>query len=306
MAKKLQTGLGRGLSALLSSAVDAEEQKQHERKISGHGSPLTSIQEIAIDSIVPNPFQPRTEFVKERIEELAGSIKLMGIIQPITVKKLENGRYQIISGERRFRASRLAGKTTIPAYIKDADENSMLEMAIVENIQREDLDPIEISLSFRRLIDECDLTQDALSQRVGKNRATVANYLRLLRLPPEIQLIVKSGKISMGHAKAILGVEKEDLLLGIVNRIIEEDMSVRETEALVKRANTTVMRGTAAVRTKAQATEAGTEISELLNRHFDGGVSVRPKSKGAGEIVIHYKSDAQLKEFLEKFKEHYL
>ncbi len=304
MAKKFQTGLGKGLSALLSSAADEEEQKFRERRISS--SPLTAISEIPLEDIVPNPFQPRTEFIKEKIDELADSIRLIGIIQPITVKKLENGRYQIISGERRFRASRLAGRKTIPAYIKDADESAMLEMAIVENIQREDLDPIEVSLSFQRLMDECDLTQEALSQRVGKNRATVANFLRLLKLPPEIQLIVKSGKISMGHAKALLALNNENAVLKLVNRIIEEDLSVRQTENLVKSINT---KGAGAVRSpkvNAAPSESEREVGDILGKFFKNPISIKSKAKGKGEIVIRYKSDEELKEFLLKLKEHNL
>ncbi len=304
MAKKFQTGLGKGLSALLSSAVDEEEQKFRERKVSS--SPLTSIQEISLDDIVPNPFQPRTEFIKEKIDELADSIKLIGIIQPITVKKLENGRYQIISGERRFRASRLAGRDTIPAYIKDADENAMLEMAIVENIQREDLDPIEVSLSFQRLMEECNLTQEALSQRVGKNRATVANFLRLLKLPPEVQLIVKSGKISMGHAKALLSLNNEGAVLKLVNRIIEDDLSVRQTENLVKSINAGKGNAAAGRKAVAEPGESETEVMNLLGKFFKKPVSIRPKAKGTGEIVIRYKSDEELKRFLTELKEHNL
>ena len=167
-----------------------------------------STTEIEISKIEPNPFQPRTEFNAEAIEELSASIKLLGVIQPITVRPLDNGSYQIISGERRFRASKLAGLQTIPAYIRKTDDRGMLEMAIVENIQREDLDSIEVALSFSRLIEECDLTQEAMAERVGKKRATVTNYLRLLRLPAEIQFAIRAKKISMGHAKALLGLEK--------------------------------------------------------------------------------------------------
>ena len=190
---KIQTGLGRGLGALISD-VNSIQQAANKPTTTEPARPLVSTSEIEISKIEPNPYQPRTEFNQEALEELAASLKLLGLIQPITVRPLENGRYQIISGERRFRASQIAGLATIPAYIRKTDDQGMLEMAIVENIQREDLDSIEVALSFQRLIEECNLTQEAMAERVGKKRATVTNYLRLLKLPAEIQFAIRAKK----------------------------------------------------------------------------------------------------------------
>jgi ParB family chromosome partitioning protein len=313
---KLKTGLGRGLSALIENATQERgndefvNQPSAAKAPDGSSSQLVSIQEIEIDKIVPNPYQPRTEFAQEKLDELAESIKMMGLIQPITVTKNKAGKYQIISGERRFRASSAAGLKTIPAYIKDVSEDAMLEMALVENIQREDLDPIDVALSFQRLIDECSLTQEALSQRVGKNRATVANFLRLLKLPPEIQFAIKAKKISMGHAKALLGLEKDTTKLKLANQIIEYDLSVRQTEEKVKKLNGGMVekekkdKNTAG--NLAAATESGRGVAEILQKYFKDSVAIKPRKKGAGDLTIHYQSDTQLEDFLKALKEHNL
>ena len=313
---KLKTGLGRGLSALIENATKERGNDEFVNQPSAAKAPdsstaqLVSIQEIEIDKIVPNPYQPRTEFAQEKLDELTESIKMMGLIQPITVTKNKAGKYQIISGERRFRASSAAGLKTIPAYIKDVSEDAMLEMALVENIQREDLDPIDVALSFQRLIDECSLTQEALSQRVGKNRATVANFLRLLKLPPEIQFAIKAKKISMGHAKALLGLEKDTAKLKLANQIIEYDLSVRQTEEKVKKLN-----GGAVEKEKgekktagnlAAATECGRGVAEILQKYFKDSVAIKPRKKGAGDLTIHYQSDTQLEDFLKALREHNL
>lgn len=299
MAKKITTGLGRGLSALLN---DISEASQEKKERASEDSPLVAIQEIDIKNIIPNPYQPRTEFAQDKIEELASSIKLMGVIQPITVKKLSDGKYQIISGERRFRASSLAGLATIPAYIRQADQASLLEMAIVENIQREDLDPIDIALSFRRLLDECSLTQEALSERVGKNRVTVTNFLRLLKLPPEIQLALKARKLSMGHAKAILGLEKEQDQLKLANRVVEAGLSVRQTEALVQKINEKAPSQKKEGK-PGKLSAAESEVVSGLSGFFKK-VVVKPSiSKGTGSIVIRYASFEELQNFLKQLKE---
>ena len=296
-SKGLGRGLGRGLDSLIPGA-GSENGLQPERT----ASPLTSIRELDLEQISPNPFQPRSEFDRERLQELTDSIARMGVIQPITVKKISIGRYQIISGERRFRASKAAGLKTIPAYVKDADENSMLEMALVENIQREDLDPIDIAISFQRLVEECNLTQEALSPRVGKNRATIANYLRLLKLPPEIQLAIKSGAITMGHAKALLGVEDQNLQKRIVDRIIADDLSVRQTEAIVR--NLSASKPEKSPKAEIKQTQTGLSAEKILGRYF-GKVTVKPKEKG-GEVILKYRDENQLASFLEMFKEHNL
>ncbi|MEZ7955323.1 MAG: ParB/RepB/Spo0J family partition protein, partial [Bacteroidales bacterium] len=227
-----KSALGRGLGALISDANSLNLGRQH----TGEGEPgFASISEISIGKIVANPYQPRSSFDKEALDELADSIKTLGLIQPITVRQIEDGTFQIISGERRFRASQLAGLSTIPAYIRKADDQGMLEMAIVENIQRENLDSIEIALSFQRLIEECSLTQEEMAERVGKKRATITNYLRLLKLPAEIQLAIRAGKITMGHAKALLSLDSPSKQLKICSTIVEKDLSVREVEERVKK-----------------------------------------------------------------------
>jgi ParB family chromosome partitioning protein len=221
MTKK--NALGRGLGAL----IDGVEKEVLERKV----EPNT---DISLDSIDGNPFQPRTHFDEQALEELAGSIKKLGIVQPLTVRETGNGRYQLIAGERRLRAARLAGLTHIPAYIRTADDQAMLELALVENIQREDLDAIEVAISFQRLIEECRLTQEQLSERVGKQRSTIANYLRLLRLPAEIQLGIRNKHVMMGHARTLVNIENPKTQMDVYYRIVDGDLSVRQVEELVR------------------------------------------------------------------------
>lgn len=288
---KIQTGLGRGLDALISDATFLKgSQRDH-----GNENGMLNTAEIEIDRIEPNPYQPRTEFDQEALEELSRSISLIGLIQPITIRPVDGGRYQIISGERRYRASRLAGLRTIPAYIKDTDDNGMLEMAIVENVQREDLDPIEIAVSFRRLMEECNLTQEAMSERVGKKRATVANYLRLLNLPAEIQLAIKAKKLTMGHAKSLLGLENDKDKLKIANLIIEKDLSVRDVESRVRKMNE--QRPARAEKQTMELTENHFRIVETLGRYFDNNVSIKRDENGAGSITIRFSSDEQINSF---------
>jgi len=296
--KNQNKGLGRGLDALLSNAGQ-DSGIRHDNS----SSSLTSIKEIELSQIIPNPFQPRSEFDRQKLQELADSIKQLGVIQPITVKKISVGRYQIISGERRFRASGIAGLSTIPAYVKEVDEDSMLEMALVENIQREDLDAIDIAISFQRLIDECHLTQEALSPRVGKNRATIANYLRLLKLPPKIQMAIKSGALTMGHAKAILSMDKEDAQIRLAERVVSEGLSVRETEALAQKpaAATPKKESQPAV----AVPQAAQSVGDIFGKYFSGKISVKPKRNG-GDIVLHYKNLEQLNVLLKALKEHNL
>src|SRR5690554_6262705 len=223
--------LGRGLSVLLkdpSNDISSVQDKNADKVIG-------SIVELEIDTIEINPFQPRTNFNEETLLELASSIRELGVIQPITVRKLEFNKFQLVSGERRFRASKLIGLTTIPAYIRIANDQESLEMALVENIQRQDLDPIEIALSYQRLIEEVNVTQEELSDRVGKNRSTIANYLRLLKLDPIIQTGIRDGFISMGHGRALINVDDLSDQLDIYEKILSQNLSVRDTEALVRR-----------------------------------------------------------------------
>src|SRR6478609_11079971 len=228
MSKKV--ALGRGLKSLLSDTPESDRLEEAAPASASHGG----MSEILVGEIEVNPFQPRQHFDQEALRELAESIKVHGIIQPITVRKLSRNQYQLISGERRFQASKLAGLKTIPAYIRLADDQQMLEMALIENIQRENLNPIEISLSYQRLISECNLKQEELGDRVGKNRSTVTNYLRLLKLPPDIQIGLRDNQVSMGHARALINVENPDSQLYIFKKIVEEDLSVRKVEELVR------------------------------------------------------------------------
>ena len=306
MSKKLNTGLGRGLSSLLGGENISSNTPRDASVVSPTHS-LTAIQEIELKNIVPNPLQPRGEFDEDKLEELAQSIKLLGVIQPITVIRLSVGKYQIISGERRFRASRMAGKTTIPAYIKkdvEDTDGAKLEMALVENIQRDDLDPVEIALSLKRLIEECNLTQEALSQRVGINRATIANYIRLLKLPPEVQLAIKKEAITMGHAKALLGLGSEEEIKKLAQRIIAEELNVRQTEEIVKKAG--LQREKKDVATKYTPSNCGIEIGSILSKYFKSKVKINPSQSGGGSVVIKYKNEKELEEFLKALKENKL
>lgn len=295
---KIQTGLGRGLGALIS---DANLINNRNREPQPASSPLVSISELDIDNIVPNPYQPRTEFNLEAIEELSQSIKLLGLIQPITVRPIKEGKYQIISGERRFRASKLAGLKSIPAYIRETDDNGMLEMAIVENIQREDLDAIEVAVSFQRLIDECSLTQEAMADRVGKKRATVANYLRLLKLPAEIQFAIRAKKITMGHAKSLLGIENPKIQLKLANQIIEQDLSVRQIEAKVQKLN----EGKKDKKEKEtiELPDNFFKVIETLGKYFNNNISIKRSPKGTGELTIRFSSDIEMENFLKVLEE---
>lgn len=291
---KLQTGLGKGLGALISDVNSI--QNKASRAPETEQRPLVSTNEIDIDKIEPNPYQPRTEFNQEAIEELAESVKLLGLIQPITVRPLENGRYQIISGERRFRASKLAGLKSIPAYIRKTDDQGMLEMAIVENIQREDLDSIEVAMSFRRLIEECSLTQEAMADRIGKKRATVTNYLRLLKLPAEIQFAIRAKKLSMGHAKVLLGLDNPKMQLKLADQIIEQDLSVRQIEAKVQK----LSEGKKDKKEKEilEIPDTHFKVIEILGRHFNNNVSIKRNHKGAGNLTISFSSDKEMEAFL--------
>jgi len=236
MAQQRKTGLGRGLSALLTDE-EGVKQEQVVRPVQQERAPrpdMGSVNPIRIDQIEVNPFQPRTEFEAVALEELAESIRVQGLIQPITVRRMSDHAYQLISGERRLRASRLAGLTEIPAYVRTANDQQMLEMALIENIQRENLNAIEVALSFQRMIDECNLKQEELGERVSKNRSTITNYLRLLRLPPSIQASIRDNQISMGHARALINVSQVEKQLFLHQEILRKGLSVRKVEELVR------------------------------------------------------------------------
>ncbi|PCH53300.1 MAG: chromosome partitioning protein ParB [Flavobacteriaceae bacterium] len=297
MAKAFKKqALGRGLSALLNDSSSDSINNKNASKIVG------SIVEIELDLIDVNPFQPRSYFNEDALQELASSIKELGVIQPITIRKLEGNKFQLVSGERRFRASKLIGKTTIPAYIRIANDQEMLEMALVENIQREDLDPIEVALSYQRLIEEIDLTQEEMSQRVGKKRSTISNYLRLLKLDPIIQTGMRDGFLSMGHGRALINVENTEEQLSIYEKIIQQKLSVRQTELLVKN----LKEGSLVVTKKAsKSTENPKFISngvKIFSEYFGHKIDIKLAGKDKGKIIIPFHSEEdfnRLKKLLE-------
>ena len=255
---------------------------------------------IPIDMIEPNPFQPRMTFDQDALAELAESIRTLGLIQPITVRKKSSDRYQIISGERRFRACRLAGMEMVPAYIRNADDQGMLEMAIVENIQRENLDPIEVAMSYQRLIDECNLTQEQMAQRVGKKRASVTNYLRLLKLPAKVQHDLKVGQVSVGHAKVLLGVEDPEVQELLCDLVVKDGLSVRQLEDRIHRLAKEAENGKAKEGADAQELpDDSFKVLEILGKYFDNSISLKRSGAGKGTITIHFSSDDEVKKFLD-------
>ncbi len=283
--------LGRGLSALLkdpANDIKSVEDKNADQVIG-------SIVELELTNIEVNPFQPRTSFNEESLRELASSIKELGVIQPITVRKLEFNKYQLVSGERRFRASKLIGLETIPAYIRIANDQESLEMALVENIQRQDLDPIEIALSYQRLIEEISVTQEELSDRVGKNRSTIANYLRLLKLDPIIQTGMRDNFISMGHGRALINVDDVNDQLDIYEKILGQNLSVRETEALVRiHKNPTAKKSLAKNNVPIYAQEA----KDRLRGFFNSAVEVKLGKSGKGQLVVPFKNEEDFQRIL--------
>ncbi len=292
-----RSALGKGLGALLGDAGTPRETHEIHRIISGNPA---AVSDVPLDQIVPNPWQPRASFDPEALEELTDSIRTLGIIQPLTLRKTGPASYQIISGERRYRAALAAGLRSVPAYIRQADDAAMLEMAIVENIQREDLDAIETALSFQRLIDECNLTQEAMALRVGKKRATIANYLRLLKLPEEIQKALKIGKISAGHAKALLGTDDLAQQLKLCENTIRNDWSVRQLEQKVQALSHP------SAKTEAETVEELPQVfytlAEQVGRHFNDNVAVRRNAKGGGTITIRFDNEQQVRDFLDDLK----
>ncbi len=264
------------------------------------GSDKVPIFEVKLDLIDVNPYQPRTKFDEEELDELTESIKQLGIIQPITLRKLDNDRYQIISGERRVRASKSAGKTTIPAYVRTANDQEMLLMGLVENIQRSDLDPIDIAISYQRLIDECNLTQENLGDRVGKKRSTVTNFLRLLNLPDEIQLGLRNRLITTGHAKALLSIDDENDQKYLFERIVSEGLSVREVEEIASEMKEGNPDKKKQKKTKKKDDTYG-ELESKLNSFFESKVKFSRTDKGNGKIVIAFKNDQDLERIISLF-----
>jgi ParB family transcriptional regulator, chromosome partitioning protein len=289
---KKRSVLGRGLGALLQD-TESVTNPQEVLQV------LSSINEIDLDSIEVNPYQPRKDFDQEALQELAESIRVQGIIQPITVRQLSRNQYQLISGERRLQASRIAGLKTIPAYLRTANDQQMLELALIENIQRENLNAIEIALSYQRLISECNLRQEDLGDRVGKNRTTVNNYIRLLRLPPEIQIALRDNKLTMGHARAIINIENPEARLLIFKRIMEEDLSVRRVEELVRDLNNTSQAHKKPQKDKTNMKFELVQIQSKLSSHFGTKIEIKTSNGHKGDIKIPFTSEEELNRILE-------
>ena len=283
-----QKGLGRGLDAIFGGDSPVIKAK-----------PMSQMAEIAVKEIIPNPTQPRHNFDEEALAELADSIRTLGVIQPITVKPTDDGRYIIISGERRWRAAQIAEIETLPAYIREADDTNLHAMALVENVQRQDLNAIEIALSLQRLVDECGLTQDALSEKVGMKRSTVSNYMRLLKLPNEVQLAIKEGVISMGHAKAIAGADAKKQV-SLLRKCVKKELSVRQIEMLVRSmANDSAKN---AATDDEEYPETYLRLVEQLEKFFSQNISIKRGKSGGGKIVIGFDSDDDIEKFIERFK----
>lgn len=283
MAKmKKTTGLGRGLSAILEAENYIDELPA-----------VSRMEELDIELITPNPKQPRTHFDDDALEELADSIATLGLIQPITVRREADGKYIIISGERRWRASRLAGRKTIAAYVREADDKELHEMALVENIQRQDLNAMEIAISLQRLIDECGVTQETVAQRVGKKRSTIANYLRLMQLSPEVQAALKANLITMGHAKAIAGVELEQQP-HVVKKVIKKELSVRATEQLVKKLTDKQAADANTTEVADEFPEVYTKVVEQLSRLLCEDIKIKRSADGSGKIIVGFASDQEV------------
>lgn len=285
--------LGRGLSALLSDPdndIKSANDKNADKVIG-------NVVELDIDAIEVNPFQPRSNFNDEALKELASSIKELGIIQPITVRKLDFNKYQLVSGERRYRASKIVGLSTIPAYIRIANDQESLEMALVENIQRQDLDPIEIALSYQRLIEEIQVTQEQLSERVGKKRSTISNYLRLLKLDPIIQTGMRDGFISMGHGRALVNIENSKDQIRIYEQIVADGLSVRETEKLVKslQQEATGKKGSQKAKASKKLPDYVADSLDEISEYLEAKVDITATPKGKGKIVIPFHSKEEFK-----------
>jgi ParB family chromosome partitioning protein len=291
--KKKNPALGRGLSALLDDANEVNQKSSNEISAG-------TVAMIPVSAIEANPFQPRTDFEPRALEELASSIALHGIIQPVTVRKMSMNSYQLISGERRTRAAMMAGLTQIPAYVRTANDQGMLEMALIENIQRSELNAVEIALSYQRLVEECNLKQEELGERVGKERSTVTNYLRLLKLPEEIQLGIKKGLIGMGHARAIINIDSATAQMELYQEMITQKLSVREVETLVKESKKPTGN------TPSYSAVSGTDwdpeidrITEAFSEQLKAAVHLKNGIKGKGKIVISYKNRQDLERILE-------
>jgi ParB family chromosome partitioning protein len=293
MSKKM--ALGRGLGALIEGANDSSHYDVVEHKVTSE-----LVNEIDVEKIELNPYQPRTSFDEESLNELADSIKRLGIIQPITIRSID-GKFQLISGERRLRAAKIAGLKRIPAYVRTTDDQGLLEMALVENIQREDLDAIEVAISYQRLIEECQLTQETLADRVGKKRATVGNYLRLLKLPADIQLGIRQSHLSMGHARALITIDDPIAQLKLYRAIIDKDLSVRKTEEEVRNIQEKHPEKSQKLKANKDLPKTEAQLKDHLINKLGWAADVKPGAKGDGKIVISYHNEVELQEIIQKF-----
>lgn len=299
MSKNQKEALGKGIRALLQDLdtkspakrafPEDEEEKSKETK---------GISNIRISNIEVNPFQPRADFDEEALNDLAESIKIHGVIQPITVRELGNGKYQLIAGERRTRASSLAGMNEIPAYVREANDQEMLEIALIENIQREDLNALEVALNYDRLLQECSLTQEQLAKRIGKSRSAITNFLRLLKLAPGVQSAIKEGAISMGHGRALLGLDSFNEQEEHCIKVIEQGLNVRQTEKLIQQAKQPKEK-----KKKSEISAEWVELRNMLTRRVGASTNIRSKGNGKGEIVIQFKNEAELNSIIDRLEE---
>ncbi len=280
-----RNALGRGLGALIDDSNMPREQ-------------IPASNEILISEIEANPFQPRVHFDEEALNELAASIREVGIIQPITLRKISDRRYQIIAGERRFRASKLAGLTKVPAFVREAGDEAMLELALVENIQREDLDAIEVALSYQRLMEECKLTQESLSDRVGKKRSTISNYLRLLRLPAVIQKAIREQEITMGHARALININDSETQVMVYRQVVKYDFSVRKTEDIVRKLSATEEEATSASKKDTTMTDQFNDLKKHLGKYFSSNIGLKINDQYKGKIEIPFKDSKDLERII--------
>ena len=303
-----QRGLGKGLSALLGDAGNLDSLRSPvgyvNKDVVGTKDPqdTADVLRIPVNMIEPNPFQPRMSFDQDSLQELAASIRTFGLIQPITVRKKSADRYQIISGERRFKACQIAGMDMVPAYIRDANDQGMLEMAIVENIQRENLDPIEVAMSYQRLIDECSLTQEQMADRVGKKRASVTNYLRLLKLPAKVQHDLKVGLLSVGHAKVLLGLDDVVLQEKLCDFVIKNSLSVRQLEDKIKELQAQ-QQSEVKPKKEVNLPDEYYRVLEHIGKFFDKSISLKRADSGKGTMTIHFDSDDEIRRFLKALED---
>ncbi|MCD8206924.1 MAG: ParB/RepB/Spo0J family partition protein [Bacteroidales bacterium] len=311
MSKQQQDRLGKGLEALLGGNINVDDIRKPVEYINktpatpGVRSNSADIMLIPIDSIEPNPFQPRTDFDEDTMNELAESIRALGLIQPITVRSTAGGKYQIISGERRWRACRIADYKEMPAYIKDTNDSGMLEMAIVENVQREDLDPIEVALGYQRLIYECNLTQEQMAGMVGKNRASIANYLRLLKLPDKVQHDLKVGLVSVGHAKVLLEAADAKTQERLCDLVISEGLSIKQLEERLHKLKAAAGDGNPRTNTTGPQNlpETYHKVLDIIGKYFHSNISLKRSTAGKGAMTVYFDSDDEMAKFLKALEE---